>query len=262
MARSCKQGVDYFPLDVHMDMKLKFVQVKHGLNGFAIIIKLYQVIYSEGYWVELDDDQKMMFAHENGVTLEELNNIIDTATSKGIFDKTVYDKYSVLTSSGIQKRFKEMVKRRKILEVVDEYTLIDGLMQTSCEHDADMMQTPSKHDANKNGEKKGKEKKVNRKEKETEIETLLASYSDGFRTCFVDFRNHRKQIRAPMTERAEMMLLTELNKISPVEDDQMSMMRQSIVNGWKGVFPPNKQNAGKPNKVDETKENLQRWLDK
>ncbi|MFY9378775.1 MAG: Lin1244/Lin1753 domain-containing protein, partial [Acutalibacteraceae bacterium] len=48
MARPAKDGVDYFPLDVHLDDKFKFIEIKFKLEGFAILIKLFQKIYSFG----------------------------------------------------------------------------------------------------------------------------------------------------------------------------------------------------------------------
>ena len=50
MARPNKQGVDYFPLDIHLDDKFKFIEIKYKLEGFAIVIKLLQRMYEHGYW--------------------------------------------------------------------------------------------------------------------------------------------------------------------------------------------------------------------
>lgn len=66
MARPSKQGVDYFPLDVYLCKKFKFIEMKHGLAGFAITIKLYQYIYSLGYYADWDEDTCVLFADEIG----------------------------------------------------------------------------------------------------------------------------------------------------------------------------------------------------
>ena len=47
MARPIKDGVDYFPLDVNLDMKFRLLEAKHGIVGFGIIIKLFQRIYAD-----------------------------------------------------------------------------------------------------------------------------------------------------------------------------------------------------------------------
>ena len=60
MARPIKQGVDYFPLDVYLDDKFKFIEIKYGLEGFGIIVKLFQKIYSCGHWYQWGDDELIL----------------------------------------------------------------------------------------------------------------------------------------------------------------------------------------------------------
>lgn len=124
MARPTRQGVDYFPLDVNLDSKFKFIEIKFGLEGFALVIKIFQQIYSAGYWYKFDEDEKLLFAHEINVDINLVNDVIMEALTREIFDKHMYNKYQILTSKGIQKRYKEMVKRRKDVEIVLEYLLI------------------------------------------------------------------------------------------------------------------------------------------
>ena len=126
MARPTKQGVDYFPLDVYLDDKFKFIQIKYKLEGFAILIKLFQKVYSYGYWYIWTEDEALIFVDENKTELELVNNVIEEAVKRDIFDKDLFNQYNILTSKGIQKRYKEIVRRRKDVEVVVEYLLIDN----------------------------------------------------------------------------------------------------------------------------------------
>ena len=126
MARPTKQGVDYFPLDVHLDNKFKFIEAKFGLEGFAIIIKIFQEIYANGYWAKFGQDELLLFSFEVNVDINLVNGVINEAIERDIFDKNLYEMYDILTSSGIQKRYKEIVKRRKDVEVIQEYLLISG----------------------------------------------------------------------------------------------------------------------------------------
>ena len=52
-----------------------------------------------------------------------------------------------------------------------------------------------------------------------------------------DFMDFRKKIRSPMTDRAVVLLRTSLNRITQDDSEQIKILNQSIVNGWKGVFP-------------------------
>jgi hypothetical protein len=52
-----------------------------------------------------------------------------------------------------------------------------------------------------------------------------------------DFKDFRKKIKAPMTDRAESLLRGELEKLAPSDDEKkIAILNQSIMNGWKGVF--------------------------
>lgn len=127
MARPNKQGLDYFPLDVHLDNKFKFIEIKFGLEGFAIVIKLYQNIYSQGYWTEWTEDEQLLFASENRIDYDTLENVVNECLKRGIFDSKIFEEHKVLTSRGIQKNYKEAVRRRKDVMVTAAYTLIDDI---------------------------------------------------------------------------------------------------------------------------------------
>ena len=156
MARPNKQGVDYFPLDVHLDDKFKFIEIKYGLEGFALLIKLFQKIYAYGYWYRWTEDEALLFADETRSTLETVQNVVNEALERDIFDKQLYQSHNILTSRGIQKRYKEIVRRRKDVEVVEEYLLIDGNFGVN-----DVINpTSSKQDDVKSTQSKVKESKV------------------------------------------------------------------------------------------------------
>lgn len=52
-----------------------------------------------------------------------------------------------------------------------------------------------------------------------------------------NFKDHRKQLKAPMTDQAYKMLLNKLEKLSGGDEEKkVAILNQSIENGWKGVF--------------------------
>lgn len=162
MARPNKQGVDYFPLDVHLDDKFKFIEIKYKLEGFAILVKLLQKIYSYGYWYKWTEDEALLFSDELRADFETVNNVVKECLQRNVFDKDLYEKYSVLTSKGIQKRYKEIVRRRKDVEVTEEYLLIDNSFGVN-----DVINpTEGEQDDVKSTQSKVKESKGKEKEKE------------------------------------------------------------------------------------------------
>ena len=158
MARPTKQGVDYFPLDVHLDNKFKFIEIKFGLEGFAVVIKILQEIYAQGYFCDWSDDEKLLFSDEHKIEFEKLDLITNECLVREIFNQELYENYRILTSKGIQERYQEIVKRRKDVEVRTSYLLIDGSFGVN----VNTMSTSRKHDDNKSTQSKVKESKVNK----------------------------------------------------------------------------------------------------
>ena len=93
MARPLKQGLDYFSLDCYMDDKIKMIQAEFGLKGFAIVVKLWQMIYRDnGYYSEWNKEKELLFAHDEcsdcGVQL--IDNIVAACVERDIFSKELF----------------------------------------------------------------------------------------------------------------------------------------------------------------------------
>lgn len=128
MARPQKKAIDYFPLDCSLDDSVKFIEAKHGLSGFAVLIKLWSKVYaSEGYYCYWDEKSKYLFCKENGIEVSEIESILDTCFFERIFHKELFDQHKILTSSGIQRRYFKIVKeaRRKDVEINESFYLLE-----------------------------------------------------------------------------------------------------------------------------------------
>lgn len=125
MARPIKQGVDYFPLDCHMNDEMKLIQAEFGLVGYAVVIKLWQKIYSgKGYYTEWGRDVALMFAQANSVGGNVVQEVVRSCLNRGIFDQRMFETYGILTSDGIQERFAEATERRTFVKADRRYLLI------------------------------------------------------------------------------------------------------------------------------------------
>lgn len=123
-----KNDLDYFPLEINInqDSKILLLEGKFGLEGFAVLIKLYIKIYGDkGYYCEWNEVEKLLFARMLGIDADRLDEIISNCIKFKIFDKKIYEKYSILTSKGIQERFFFITSRRKKLNVENSYLLIN-----------------------------------------------------------------------------------------------------------------------------------------
>lgn len=132
MARPIKDGVDYFPLDVNTDGDIKFqiLEAKFGIVGFGIVIKLFQMIYRDyGYYCKWDELISAISAskwscQKYPIPESDIQEIVNEAIYRGVFDKNLYEKYGILTSRGLQRRYFEAAKRRLSVNVKKEYLLL------------------------------------------------------------------------------------------------------------------------------------------
>ncbi len=57
-----------------------------------------------------------------------------------------------------------------------------------------------------------------------------------------DFKEFRKKIKKPMTDRAVELLIKNLDKLADNENTKIEILNQSILNGWQSVYPLSNQN--------------------
>ena len=172
MARPIKQGLDYFPMDVDLDDKFELIEAKHDLIGFAIIIKLFQRIYKEGYYLPLSDDFILLFSKRNNVDINKVNDVINDCLCYNIFDKNLHKKYKILTSDGIQKRYLKAVERRK------EVTLDKNIINVDIN---DINADINWIDSYNSTQSKVKESKVNKiEERKEKFKQEIAQYKETY----------------------------------------------------------------------------------
>ena len=123
MARPYKTGLDYFELDCYLDEKIRLIQAEFGLKGFAVIVLLFKEIYGgQGYYMSWDKERLLLLVSENGIAEGDTNLIWEI--SQACFSAELFEKYQILTSRGIQKRYFRAVARRGKVEAKKEYLLI------------------------------------------------------------------------------------------------------------------------------------------
>lgn len=125
MARPQKEGLDYFALDVKMDDETELIEAKHGIEGFAIMIKIFQKIYSQGYYLEWTERQQLLFSNKVSSDLNKVIDVINDCLKWGIFNKTLYEEYGILTSRRIQSHYISAAYKRSKIALIEEYLLVD-----------------------------------------------------------------------------------------------------------------------------------------
>lgn len=134
MARPTKKGLDYFPLDVDFlsDLKVRRIIKACGKEAVHILVALLANIYrDEGYYVLWDDDLAFLVADEVGTKEGTVEELVKKAVQVRFFDKDIFDKYSVLTSKGIQSRYILATKERKKVELDYKYLLTNEVNRSN-----------------------------------------------------------------------------------------------------------------------------------
>lgn len=171
MARPLKQGLDYFPLDCQLDDKFELIEAEFGITGFGVVVKLLQKIYGQnGYYIEWTDEVALLFAKRIGLGGSVVSEIVKASVRRGIFDKKLFEKYHVLTSAGIQKRYLEAVSRRKSFKIKNEYLLV------SCAQNSDNV---SNNGVNVNNNSENAGNNTQRKVKESKVKKSKGEESKG-----------------------------------------------------------------------------------
>ncbi len=128
MVKTYKTGIDYFSHDVDMsqDIKIKLLKAKHGILGYGIYLILLEHIYQDkGYYLEANEEFNLLFTSEHNLTYDVYINVLNECINRELFNKQLYDEYGILTSCRIQKNYCRATDRRKQVEFIKEYLLID-----------------------------------------------------------------------------------------------------------------------------------------
>lgn len=92
---------------------------------------------------------------------------------------------------------------------------------------ADVIQTRSKELKNEKNDKN--EKKIKR---------VFFPNDEALNSAFADYVDTRKKIKSPMTDKAIDLAISKLMKLSNGDNDTaIEILNNSIVNGWKGLYP-------------------------
>lgn len=201
MARPKKQGIDYFSFDVDFfsDVKIRKIARACGSQSTSILICLLCNIYKDkGYYILWDEDLPFVIADSVGVPEGAVKEVILKAIQVGFFDKDIYEKYKVLTSHGIQIRFKSAVYKREEIEYIVEYlvpdvrnSISDGKNQVS---DTGSTQSKVKVKRKKNKENSTTVEKKKPKDKDAAKAATLSRKEEFYRSLIPFLNQYPKEM--------------------------------------------------------------------
>lgn len=217
MARPYSEGrLQYFPMDCVMNDAMKLLEAEFGLTAFAVVVKLWQKIYAgRGYYCEWTREVALVFAQECGVGANVVSEILASAFKRGIFDRDLFDKYQILTSDGIQRRYFEAVKRRKQVKVDERFLLVSVAREEVNADNNGVNVDINGVNASDNEQSKEESKKVNKKENEIKYESKPQSGDTYARAQIEKILHEYPEVR--LSESETERLLRELGSASTAE---------------------------------------------
>lgn len=194
MARPVKQGIDYFPFDVDFfsDIKIRKIARACGSQATSILICLLCNIYKDnGYYILWDEDLPFVIADTVGVSEGAVKEVILKALQVDFFDQNIYKKYQVLTSYGIQKRFKSAVYKRESIVYIEEYMVPDvrNIVSDVKNQVTDVRSTQSKVNKSKVNKSKENKKEISPEGDTKKDELSLQPHPQVEHVDLSDYRN-------------------------------------------------------------------------
>lgn len=126
MGRNRKMGLDYFPFDIDtfQDIKIRKLIKYQGGKAITIYALLLCFIYKDGYYMRWDKELPFIISEQTGFEEAYISEVIKSCLTLGLFSKELFDAEQVLTSKGIQSRYRDICKQIKRKCDFSEYSLI------------------------------------------------------------------------------------------------------------------------------------------
>lgn len=119
MARTIKEGLDYYSLDTNLfgERKIRRLLKTFGPKGFTIFICLLCEIYKDkGYHILWTNELAFDISDNVPDTTEQLvRDVVSFCAECGLFDKSMFSVKAIITSTGIQKRYKKAKEGSKVV---------------------------------------------------------------------------------------------------------------------------------------------------
>lgn len=236
-----KVGIESFLLDCHTNDNMAEIEAAYGIKGFAVIVKLWQKIYSDkGYYCEWIERSPLLFLSQwfggnSGVDLNLINQVVNHAIKIGIFNESMFSKYAILTSERIQRQYFEVVKRRTEIEVIDEYLLVSVANFKGNVNIIGKNVCRNKENVCKNSTSKVKESKV-KESKENKKNTVYfkdKSLDDAFCLYLACRKNNGDVIGGEQIR----LLVEQLYSLSSDTEEQIAIIKKATMSNWKSFYP-------------------------
>lgn len=257
MAGRPKQGIDYSGWSVDIfdgDRKIDKLLDAKGWKGFGIYFFLCQRAYKvNGYFYEWSYDDCATTARKmgGGISSGTVRETVDYCLQVDLFNKRLFDRWGVLTSRGIQRRFWAVLSERRSKTVYNEYWLLKpeeckGLVKVSLFGDSqptNMDLQPTNADVSHIKESKVKNNIYNTAFQPPELERAFQLY--------LSVREHNFGEIIPEQVQA---LREDLLSLSADPSEQLAIIKKATIGGWKSFYKSKEKSGKKPQEKKDTRQ--------
>lgn len=128
VGRNKKYGLDYFPFDIDLFQDIRIRKLIKYQSGKAITVYalLLCIIYKDGYYVRWDKELPFIISEQTGFEEAYVLEVINSCLKLGLFNEELYTSDGILTSKGIQERYKKICDLCRRNSEISEFTLISS----------------------------------------------------------------------------------------------------------------------------------------
>lgn len=244
MARPRKKGLDYFPLDIDFfsDKKIKILKARFGADGITIYVYLLCEIYKNGYYIKVDDDLQYIMSDDLGMSIDKVKQVLKFLLERSLFDNTLFQSDTILTSAGIQRRFQLAVKERakKNPIEVDRFWILK-----ESETEPFIKVTHFDGKSQKNESYSGKNKYNSREEslKKSKVNIYIYYSNPKLNEVFLKYIEMRNHNGPELMDSQIQELKERLDRVGKTDEERIAICKKALASGWKDFYPI-KKDAG------------------
>lgn len=128
MGRNRRNGLTFFPFDVDFfqDIKIRKLIKYQGSDAVTVYTLLLCLIYKNGYYMRWDEELPFIVSEQTGLKEAHIQEVFISCMKLGLFSKELFESEKVITSSGIQERYRKIcIDSRRVCDM-SEYNLISS----------------------------------------------------------------------------------------------------------------------------------------
>ena len=128
MGRNKKNGLDYFPFDIDLFQDIRIRKLIKYQSGKAVTVYtlLLCIIYKDGYYMRWDKELPFIISEQTGFEEAYILEVINSCLKLELFHNELYVSDGILTSKGIQERYKKICDLCRRNSEISEFSLISS----------------------------------------------------------------------------------------------------------------------------------------